>query len=52
LLIRALFAVIAPLFGWLSDKLSLAQALLIIGFVLMALALSTVSLFLNTLKKH
>ncbi|WP_010418784.1 MFS transporter [Anaerophaga thermohalophila] len=52
LLIRALFAVIAPLFGWLSDKLSLAQALLIVGLVFMALALSTVSLFLNTLKNY
>ncbi|MFW6044076.1 MAG: MFS transporter [Marinilabiliaceae bacterium] len=51
LLIRAMFAVVAPLFGWLSDKLSLGQALWIIGLVMMALSVSTISLFLSTLKK-
>ncbi|MFO8001334.1 MAG: MFS transporter [Marinilabilia sp.] len=49
LLIRAMFAILAPLFGWLSDTLTLGQALLIVGLVLMVLALSTVTLFLNTL---
>jgi MFS family permease len=52
LLIRAIFAVVAPLFGWMSDHLSLSQALWIIGLVFMALSLSTVSLFLSTLKKQ
>ncbi len=51
LLIRAIFAVMAPLFGWISDHLSLSQALWIVGLVFMALSLSTVSLFLSTLKK-
>lgn len=51
LLIRAVFAVIAPLFGWLSDALSLSQALLIVGLVFMALSMSTVTLFLGTLRK-
>jgi MFS family permease len=50
LLIRAIFAIIAPLFGWLSDSLSLSEALWIVGFVFLALSVSTVSLFLNTLK--
>ncbi len=52
LLIRAVFAVIAPLFGWLSDALSLSQALLIVGLVFMALSMSTVTLFLGTLRKN
>lgn len=51
LLIRAIFAVMAPLFGWISDALSLSEALWIVGLVFMALALSTVTLFLKTLKK-
>ena len=51
LLIRAIFAGIAPLFGWLSDLLTLGQALWIIGLVLMTLALSTITLFLSTLQK-
>ncbi len=50
LLIRGIFAVMAPLFGWLSDALSLTQALWIVGLVFMTLAVSTVSLFLSTLK--
>jgi MFS family permease len=50
LLIRAVFAVVAPLFGWLSDTLSLQQALIIVGLVFMTLSISTVSLFLGTLK--
>jgi MFS family permease len=52
LLIRAIFAVVAPLFGWLSDHLSLSQALWIIGLVFMTLSLSTVTLFLSTLKNN
>jgi MFS family permease len=52
LLIRAIFAVVAPLFGWMSDHLSLSQALWIIGLVFMTLSLSTVTLFLSSLKKQ
>lgn len=51
LLIRAIFAVMAPLFGWISDTLSLSEALWILGLVFITLDLSTVTLFLNTLKK-
>lgn len=50
LLIRGIFAVVAPLFGWLSDKLSLSQAMWIIGLVFLTLSVSTVTLFLRTLK--
>jgi MFS family permease len=50
LLIRAIFAVIAPLFGWLSDSLSLSEAIWIVGLVFFALSMSTVTLFLSTLK--
>ena len=50
LLIRAIFAVVAPLFGWLSDQLSLSQALWIVGLVFFALSLSTITLFLRSLK--
>jgi MFS family permease len=50
LLIRAIFAIIAPLFGWLSDSLSLSEALWIVGFVFLALSVSTVSLFFKYIK--
>lgn len=52
LLIRAIFAVMAPLFGWLGDVLSLSKALFIVGLVFMALALSTITLFLNSLNQN
>lgn len=51
LLIRAIFAIVAPLFGWMSDHLSLSQALWTTGLVFMTLSLSTVTLFLSSLKK-
>lgn len=47
LIIRAFFAVIAPLFGWLSDKLTLNEALIIIGIVFIIISLSTVSMFIK-----
>jgi MFS family permease len=49
LLIRANFAIIAPLFGGISDMFSLSQALIIIGLVFIVLSFSTISLFLNSL---
>ncbi|HKL72106.1 MAG TPA: MFS transporter [Marinilabiliaceae bacterium] len=49
LIIRAIFAVIAPLFGWMADLLSLNQALIIIGIVFMILCASFITLFIQSL---
>ena len=49
LIIRAFFAIIAPLFGWISDRLSLNEALIIIGIVFIILSLSIVSLFIKNI---
>ncbi len=50
LIIRAIFAVIAPFFGFLSDNYNRSNALIIIGFVFTALVGSSIFLFLNSLK--
>lgn len=51
LIIRAFFAVVAPLFGWLADVINLNQALIIIGAVFMVVCSSFVGLFVTTLNK-
>ena len=51
LIIRAFFALIAPFFGWLSDVLSLKQALIIIGLVMMVLAGSVIVLFVKSVEQ-
>ncbi|WP_282037903.1 MFS transporter [Saccharicrinis aurantiacus] len=52
LLIRAMFAIIAPLFGYLSDNYTRSQALIIIGAVFTILIGSSIFLFLNSLKQQ
>ena len=51
LFIRANFAILAPLFGYLTDTYSLNQAFIIIGLVFMVLTGSCIFLFLRSLKK-
>lgn len=51
LIIRAYFAVLAPLFGYLTDRLSLSQAFIIIGVIFMVLTCSSIFLFLRSLEK-
>lgn len=50
LFIRANFAILAPLFGYLTDTYSLNKAFIIIGLVFMALTGSCIFLFLRSLK--
>ncbi|WP_430812710.1 MULTISPECIES: MFS transporter [unclassified Carboxylicivirga] len=50
LIIRANFAVLAPLFGYLTDRLSLQQAFIIIGIIFIVLTGSSIFLFLRSLK--
>ncbi len=51
LIIRAFFAIIAPFFGWMADVLSLSQALIIIGLVMMVIAGSIIHLFVQSVEK-
>jgi MFS family permease len=50
LFIRMNFAILAPLFGYLTDTYTLNQAFIIIGIVFMVLTGSTIFLFLRSLK--
>ena len=52
LIIRAFFSIIGPLFGFLTDHLSLQQAFIIIGLVFMAMTGSSILLFLRSLKSQ
>ena len=52
LIIRTLFAVIGPLFGYMTDRLSLNQAFIIIGLVFMVVTGSGIFLFLRSLEKQ
>lgn len=49
LLIRAFFAVIGPLFGFLADHFSLNEAFILLGIVFTALTTTTITLFLRHL---
>jgi MFS family permease len=51
LLIRLLFASIAPMFGWLADKYSLSAALLISGTIFFLLSATTIYFYLKAKKK-
>ncbi len=51
LIIRAIFAVIAPFFGYLSDHYNRSNALITIGLVFTILIGSSIFLFLNSLKE-
>jgi len=52
LIIRANFSVLAPLFGYMTDQLSLSQAFVIIGAIFMLLTGSSIFLFLRSLEKN
>ncbi len=52
LFIRMNFAILAPLFGYLTDTYTLKQAFIIIGVVFMVLTGSTIFLFLRSLKNQ
>ena len=51
LIIRTFFSIIGPLFGYLTDHLSLQQAFIIIGIVFMVATGSSIFLFLRSLEK-
>ncbi len=51
LLIRTNFAILAPLFGYLTDTYSLNEAFLIIGIIFLILTASSISLFLKSLSQ-
>ncbi|MCU4165178.1 MFS transporter [Marinilabiliaceae bacterium A049] len=51
LLIRAFFSILAPMFGYVTDRLSLSQAFMIIGAVFMVLTSSSIFLFLKSLEE-
>ncbi|MBK3515744.1 MFS transporter [Carboxylicivirga marina] len=51
LIIRANFSILAPLFGYMTDRLSLSQAFVIIGVIFMVLTGSSIFLFLRSLEK-
>lgn len=52
LIIRANFSLLAPLFGYMTDRLSLSQAFMIIGGIFMLLTGSSIILFLRSLEKQ
>lgn len=52
LLIRAFFSIIGPLFGYLTDHFSLEQAFILLGSVFIAITITSISLFLNTLPRN
>ncbi|MBN2743041.1 MAG: MFS transporter [Marinilabiliaceae bacterium] len=49
LIIRAVFAVVAPLFGWFTDQWSLSEAFIFLGLFYMATTGASIGLFLKTL---
>ena len=51
LIIRAMFSIIGPLFGWTSDHYSMSKAFLIIGILFMLATGSSILLFLKSLAK-
>ena len=52
LLIRAVFASVAPLFGWFTDQYSLAEAFIFLGIFYMITTGSSIMLFLKSLPTH
>ncbi|MCU4176659.1 MFS transporter [Carboxylicivirga sp. N1Y90] len=52
LIIRANFSILAPLFGYMTDRLTLSQAFVIIGAIFMVLTGSSIYLFLRSLEKQ
>ncbi len=52
LIIRANFSILAPLFGYMTDFLSLSQAFVIIGTIFMLLTGSSIFLFLRSLENN
>jgi len=52
LIIRSLFSFIGPLFGYMTDRLSLNQAFIIIGIVFTIATGSSIFLFLKSLDKQ
>lgn len=52
LIIRAFFSIIGPLFGYMTDRLSLHQAFMILGAIFMVLTGSSIFLFLKSLDKE
>ncbi len=52
LIIRTLFSVIGPLFGYMTDKLSLNEAFIIIGIVFTIATGSSIFLFLRSLERQ
>ncbi|MBR8535211.1 MFS transporter [Carboxylicivirga sediminis] len=51
LIIRANFSVLAPLFGYMTDRLTLSQAFVIIGIIFTVLTGSSIFLFLRSLER-
>ncbi len=51
LIIRANFSILAPLFGYMTDRLTLSQAFVIIGAIFMVLTGSSIFLFLRSLER-
>lgn len=52
LLIRAVFAIVAPFFGWITDHLSLGEAFIFLGIFYMITTGLSISLFLKTLPER
>jgi len=52
LIIRANFSILAPLFGYMTDRLTLSQAFIIIGIIFLVLTGSSIFLFLRSLEKN
>jgi MFS family permease len=52
LIIRTFFAILGPLFGYMTDQLSLQRAFIIIGLVFMVATASCILLFLKSLKNN
>jgi len=52
LIIRANFSILAPLFGYMTDRLTLSQAFVIIGAIFMLLTGSSIFLFLRSLENE
>jgi hypothetical protein len=52
LIIRANFSILAPLFGYMTDRLTLSQAFIIIGIIFTILTGSSIFLFLRSLEQN
>jgi hypothetical protein len=50
LIIRAIFAIVAPFFGWTADLLTLGQALIITGLVFAVACSLIIMLFIRSLE--